>query len=147
MPLFSECDSFRLAEHLSRLRQQPLLAWHCLSRLRRRYIGSLGHRDLCAWADPLHLLLSRRRDCLVSPRWTRCLSCYLVRRHSLVGIHACSPGGWREARCSSGVWSSFASALAVVAALNWALDRFLIEVDQRRIGNLAQARLAAIVES
>ena len=36
--------------------------------------------------------------------------------------------------------------VAVGAALNWALDQLLIEVERRRNGDLAKSRLAAIVE-
>ena len=37
--------------------------------------------------------------------------------------------------------------VAVVAALNWALDQLLIDRERRRNGDLAKSRLAAIVES
>jgi PAS domain S-box-containing protein len=37
--------------------------------------------------------------------------------------------------------------IAVAAALNWALDKLLTEVEARRNGDLARSRLAAIVES
>ena len=148
MPLFSKSHDFRLAERLSRLRQQPLLAYGIA---------------LAAFAVATMARLAI--DTYVPGRIPFIFYFPAVVIASFGGI---GPGVLVAILSGATAWLAFmpihqavaeklvilmafgvASLLlvAVVAALNWALDTFLIEVEQRRNGNLAKSRLAAIVES
>src|SRR5262245_12075427 len=148
MPLFSESHRFHLAERLSRIRQQPFLAYGIA-------LAAFAIATLARWAIETY----------VPGRIPFIFYFPAVVIASFGGI---GPGVLIAVLSGVTAWLAFmpihqavgeklvillafgvASLLlvAVVAALNWALETFLIEVEQRRNGNLAKARLAAIVES
>ena len=148
MPLFVESDGYRLAETLHRLRKNPLAAYgiaftvFLLATMARYAIESYAPGRI-----PFIFYLPAVVIASLFGGWAAgalvailsALAAWLVfmPAHQVIGEKI-------TALIAFGVASLL--LVAVGAALNWALDQLLIEVERRRNGDLAKSRLAAIVE-
>jgi PAS domain S-box-containing protein len=149
MPLFAESDGYRLAECLRHLRQQPFLAYgialaaFALATLGRWAIeGYVPGRIPFIFYFPAVVIASLFGG--IGPGVFVAILSGITAWLAFMPVHQAL--GEKFA-----VLFAFGAAslllVALVAALNWALDKILIEVEQRRNGDLAKVRLAAIVES
>lgn len=149
MPLFVESDAYRLAERLRHLREQPFLAYgialaaFALATLGRWAIeGHVPGRIPFIFYFPAVVIASLFGG--IGPGVLVAILSGITAWLAFMPVHQ-ALGEKFAVLLAFGVASLL--LVAVVAALNWALDKILIEVEQRRNGDLAKARLAAIVES
>ena len=149
MPLFVESDGYRLAETLHRLRKNPLAAYgialavFLLATMARYAIESYAPgRIPFIFYFPTVVIASLfggwAAGALVAILSALAAWLVFMPAHQVIGEKI-------TALIAFGVASLL--LVAVGAALNWALDQVLIEVERRRNGDLAKSRLAAIVES
>lgn len=148
MALFAESAGYRLAERLQRLRQQPLPAYGTA-------FAAFVAATLARWAIedfvPGQVPFIFYFPAVVIATLFGGLGPGIVVAilSGLTGASAFMSQQLSGQKITALLVFAFASLLLVtlVTALNWALARLLVEVEQRRNGELAKSRLAAIVES
>jgi PAS domain S-box-containing protein len=148
MALFAESAGYRLAERLRRLRQKPLTAYGIA-------LAAFAVATLTRWAIedfvPGQVPFIFYFPALVIATFLGGLGPGIVVAilSGLTGASAFMGPQMSGEKLSALLAFALASLLLVAlgTALNWALERLLAEVEQRRNGDLAKSRLAAIVES
>ena len=147
MPLSSIVEGRRFAERLQRFRGNPLLAYGvafaaiAIATALRWGMGDyfLGSVPFIFYFPAIVLTT------LLGGIWPGLLAIVLSGVAASIFFPSPTGGEWAAALLTFGFVALL--IVGVVTALNWALDRLLIEIAQRRDTEIAAAHRAAIVES